>query len=109
MHSILEKAEGFETADNFDQLNDEKELLILKMLSDFPNHVAEAALMRKPNKIADYILSLVKVYHSYYNSCRVINAEDPKLTSQRLALVKATSITLKNALNLIGVSAPESM
>ena len=109
MHSILEKAEGFEKAESFELLNDEKELLILKMLSDFPNHVAEAALMRKPNKIADYILSLVKVYHSYYNSCRVINAEDPKLTSQRLALVKATSITLKNALNLIGVSAPESM
>ena len=109
MHSILEKAEGYPEADSLDRLNEEKELLILKMLSDFPNHVAEAAKMRKPNKIADYILSLVKVYHSYYNSCRVINAEDPQLTAQRLALVRATSITLKNALNLIGVSAPESM
>ncbi len=109
MHSILEKAKGYEKADSFELLTDEKELLILKMLSDFPNHVAEAALMRKPNKIADYILSLVKVYHSYYNSCRVINPDDPKLTSQRLALVEATSITLKNALAMIGVSAPESM
>ena len=109
MHSILEKAAGYPEAEELDRLNDEKELLILKMLSDFPNHVAEAARMRKPNKIADYVLSLVKVYHSYYNSCRVINQEDPQLTAQRLALVKATSITLKNALNLIGVSAPESM
>ena len=109
MHSILEKASGYPEAETLDRLTDEKELLILKMLSDFPNHVAEAARVRKPNKIADYILSLVKVYHSYYNSCRVINAEDPQLTAQRLALVKATSITLKNALNLIGVSAPESM
>jgi arginyl-tRNA synthetase len=51
----------------------------------------------------------VKNYHSYYNSCRVINADDPELTSQRLALVKAASVTLKNALALLGVSAPESM
>ena len=81
----------------------------MKMLSDFPGHVAEAAAQRKPNKITEYILSLVKVYHSYYNSCRVINPDDEDLTAQRLALVEATSITLKNALDLIGVSAPESM
>ncbi len=109
MHSILEKAKNYEISKTYDRLNEEKELLILKMISDFPSHVADAAATRKPNKITDYILSLVKNYHSYYNSCRVINAEDPELTGQRLALVKATSITLKNALNLLGVSAPESM
>lgn len=109
MHSILEKAGGFERKESYDRLNDEKELLILKMLSDFPNYVAEAARMRKPNKMTEYILSLVKVYHSYYNSCRVINADDPELTSQRLALVQATGTVLKNALGLIGVTAPESM
>ncbi len=109
MHSILEKAQAFEQKDSYDRLTDEKELLILKMLGDFPNHVAEAAASRKPNRITDYILSLVKIYHSYYNSCRVINADDPDLTNQRLGLVKATGITLKNALALLGVSAPETM
>ena len=109
MHSILEKAKGVPEAERLDRLNDEKELLILKMISDFPNHVADAANTRKPNKITEYVLNLVKTYHSYYNSCRVINAEDPDLTAQRLALVKAASITLKNALELLGVSAPESM
>ena len=109
MHSILEKAQAFEQKESYDRLTDEKELLILKMLGDFPNHVAEAAASRKPNRITDYILSLVKIYHSYYNSCRVINADDPDLTNQRLGLVKATSIALKNALALVGVSAPESM
>ena len=109
MHSILEKAQAFEKKDSYDRLTDEKELLILKMLGDFPNRVADAAVTRKPNKITDYVLSLVKIYHSYYNSCRVINAEDPDLTNQRLGLVKATGITLKNALALLGVSAPERM
>ena len=109
IHSILEKAQTFEKKDTYDRLSEEKELLLLKMLGDFPNHVAEAARTRKPNKITDYVLSLVKVYHSYYNSCRVINNDDPDLTNQRLGLVKATGITLKNALGLLGVSAPDSM
>ncbi len=109
MHSILEKADTFRKQESYDRLTDEKELLILKMLGDFPNHVADAAASRKPNKITDYILSLVKTYHSYYNSCRVINPDDPDLTNQRLGLVKAAGITLKNALELVGVSAPESM
>jgi arginyl-tRNA synthetase len=109
MHSILEKAKGYAEASSLDRLTDEKELLILKMISDFPNHVADAAATRKPNKITEYVLNLVKTYHSYYNSCRVINADDPEITSQRLALVKAASVTLKNALDLLGVSAPESM
>ncbi len=109
MHSILEKAGEYENCTSYERLSDAQELQIMKMLSDFPGYVAEAAAQRKPNKITDYILSLVKVYHSYYNHCRVINPEDPELTAQRLGLVRATGITLKNALNLIGVSAPESM
>ena len=53
----------------------------------------------------------MKLYHSYYNgsSTRVNNPGDPELTNQRLGLVKALQITLRNALDLLGVSAPESM
>ena len=71
--------------------------------------VGECAALRKPNKLTDYILSLVKIFHSYYNSTKVYNAEDAELTNQRLGLVQATRITLKNALALLAVSAPESM
>lgn len=56
--------------------------------------------------MTEYIISLVKVFHSYYNSTKVNNPDDPELTNQRLGLIKATMITLKNALQLIGVSAP---
>ena len=49
------------------------------------------------------------MFHSYYNSTKVNNPEDPELTNQRIGLIKATMITLRNALTLIGVSAPESM
>ena len=111
MCSILKNEEipDFHREDSYDKLTDEKELLLLKMMGEFPGLVAKAAKMRKPNIVADYILSLVKLYHSYYNSTRVNNPEDPELTNQRLGLVKALQVTLRNALDLLGVSAPESM
>lgn len=111
MCSILKNEEipDFHREDSYDKLTDEKELLLLKMMGEFPGLVAKAARVRKPNIVADYILSLVKLYHSYYNSTRVNNPEDPELTNQRLGLVKALQVTLRNALDLLGVSAPESM
>ncbi len=111
MCSILKNEEipDFHREDSYDRLTDEKELLLLKMMGEFPGLVAKAAKMRKPNIVADYILSLVKLYHSYYNSTRVNNPEDPELTNQRVGLVKALQVTLRNALDLLGVSAPESM
>lgn len=111
MCSILKNEEipDFHREDSYDKLTDEKELLLLKMMGEFPGLVAKAARVRKPNLVADYILSLVKLYHSYYNSTRVNNPEDPELTNQRLGLVKALQVTLRNALDLLGVSAPESM
>ena len=111
MCSILSnpKTPAFHVQDSYERLTDDKELQLLKSIGEFPSEVANDALLRKPNKLADYILSLVKVFHSYYNSCKVINPDDPELTNERLGLVKATMITLKNALFLLGVSAPESM
>ena len=86
-----------------------RELLLLKKIGEFPAEVAADAALRKPNKLTDYIISLVKTFHAYYNAVKVNNPDDPELTNQRLGLVTATKITLRNVLALIGVSAPESM
>ena len=99
----------FHKVDSYDRLTDEKELLLMKMMGEFTSTVAKAAKLRKPNLISEYIISLVKLYHSYYNVAHVNNPDDPELTNQRIGLVKALQITLSNALNLLGVSAPESM
>lgn len=111
MCSILRnnKCADFERRESYDLLNDEKELQILKLIGEFPATVADAAAAYKPNKITEYILSLARLFHSYYNSTKVINPDEPELTNQRLGMVIATMTTLKNALSLIGVSAPESM
>ena len=111
MCSVLRnpKIPAFHREDSYGRLTDEKELQLLKMISEFPAEVAADAAARKPNKMTDYIISLVKVFHSYYNSTKVNNPDDPELTNQRLGLITAAKITLRNAMNLIGVSAPESM
>ena len=111
MCSILRNAGDFpfELRENYSRLTDEKELQMLKMISEFPAVVGEAAATYKPNRMTDYILALVKVFHSYYNCTKVNNPEDPELTNERIGLIKAAMITLKNALHLIGVSAPEKM
>ena len=111
MNSILTnpKIAKFERCERYDRLSDERELMLLKKIGEFPAEVASDAALRKPNKLTDYIISLVKTFHSYYNAVKVNNPDDPELTNQRLGLVTATMITLKNALSLIGVSAPESM
>ena len=111
MCSILSnpKMPAFRPEESYDRLTDEKEMQLLKSIGEFPGVVGECAALRKPNKLADWILALVKVFHSYYNSTKVYNPEDPELTNHRLGLIQATRITLKNALALLGVSAPESM
>ena len=111
MCSILRNPEipEFHREDSYDRLTNEKELQLLKMIGEFPGTVAKAAKIRKPNTIAEYILSLVKLYHSYYNVVHVNNPDDPELTNQRLGLVLALKTTLRNALDLLGVDAPQSM
>ena len=111
MCSILSREDlpAFKVCESYDRLADDKELTLMRMIADFPRNVAEAAANRKTNKITEYIISFVKIYHSWYNSSRVNNPDDPDLTLQRMGLTKACAITLKNALNLVGVSAPERM
>src|SRR3954471_6216663 len=94
---------------DFSLISAEKEIELLKKLGEFPQAVGEAALKRVPHRITNYILELASAFHSFYKADKVLDSENPARTKARLALVKAVQITLKNALALIGVSAPEKM
>lgn len=109
MCSILNGASDIELATQFELIENEKELSLLKHINEFSNVVADAAKTRMPHKMCNYISKLAQYFHSFYNECKVIDRENIALTSQRLALVKACQITMNNALNSIGVSAPEKM
>lgn len=109
MCSILRQAPEMKEAENFDLLTHEKEIALMKYINEFTNVVADAAKTRSPHKVCNYIQKLASYFHSFYNACKVIDMEHEELSAQRLALLKATKITLKNALELIGVEAIEKM
>ena len=90
-------------------LTTDQERDLLKHLSQFGDEVIKAALEREPSKIVTYTQKLASYTHSFYTICRVIDRDNLPLSGARLALVKASAVVLANALQLIGVSAPESM
>ena len=108
--SVLRQAsEQYHKQDSYNLLNDPKEIDLLKHIASFPDVVADAAINRAPNKICNYIQKLAQYFHSFYGACKINDANNPELTNERLALCDATRIALKNALELLGVSAPEQM
>ncbi|MEH7374189.1 MULTISPECIES: arginine--tRNA ligase [Neobacillus] len=94
---------------DFSLVASEKEMDLLKKLGEFPLAVGEAAQKRVPHRITNYIFDLASTFHSFYNAEKVLDLDNVERTKARLALVRAVQITLRNALALIGVSAPEKM
>lgn len=107
--SILRQAGEFKQEKEYDLLTTEKETELLKCLNDFTGMVGDAAITRAPNKVCNYIQRLAGNFHALYAAHKIIDDANPALTNQRLNLLKATQITLANALDLIGVVAPEKM
>ncbi|MED1202885.1 arginine--tRNA ligase [Heyndrickxia acidicola] len=105
------KEQGFEVSGDADLnlIKAEKEIELLKKIGEFPQAIAEAAEKRIPHKITNYINDLASAFHSFYNAEKVLDKENPSLSKARMGLVKSVQITLRNALALIGVSAPEKM
>jgi arginyl-tRNA synthetase len=93
---------------NINVLKEKEELELLRKLADFPEEINIAARTMAPHRIAHYVLELAGLFHSFYNHYRVIN-DNQELQDARLVLMYITRITIKNALDTLGVSAPEQM
>lgn len=89
-------------------LASEEEKNLLKKLAEFPEEVLEAALAREPHRMTRYLLELAGLFHYFYTRHRVLG-EKPEVMAARLVLAKVTGQVLRNALGLIGVTAPERM
>lgn len=98
-----------DTDADFSLVSSEKEMDLLKKIGEFPAAVGEAAVKRVPHRITNYIFDLASTFHSFYNAEKVLDLDNVERTKARLALVRSVQITLRNALALIGVSAPEKM
>lgn len=107
--SILEQGKDIDLDIEASKLEKPSEMSLLKHLANFPNVVNDSAKERAPYKITNYIHDLAGLIHEFYTECRVIDRDNIAVSSSRLALCKASEQVMNNALNLIGVSAPERM
>jgi arginyl-tRNA synthetase len=85
-----------------------RELALLGRLASYPQVLREAAEELAPHQIAFFLKDLAADFHAFYNAERVL-VDDAALRDARLALLLATRQVLRNALGLLGVSAPERM
>jgi len=107
--SILRKAAKKPEKPAYELLKERIEREMVLDLASFPEIFIEATELLKPNMIADFVNALADKFNTFYNALPVIKAEPQGLSEARLALVDAVRIVLRNALNLIGVFAPEKM
>ena len=85
---------------------EEKELI--RHLATYTEEIVTAAKTYEPARITRYCLELATLFHKFYNTCRVKGEEESRMQA-RLALCAATRNTLKNALTLLKIDAPETM
>lgn len=93
-------------------LTHEKEGDLIRTLGEYPAVVQAAAELREPHRVARYVEELASSFHKFYDACQILPkaGEDAEpIHGARLALAMATRQVLANALDLLGVSAPERM
>jgi arginyl-tRNA synthetase len=93
---------------NLDRLQESQEESLLMVLDRYPEVVEAAALTEEPHQLVHYLRDLANGFHTYYNAHQFL-VDEENLRDARIKLILAVRQVLRNGLNLLGVSAPESM
>jgi len=94
---------------NFQLINSDSEINLLKILSDFGEEVLNAGMSYEPHKIITYLNSVAENFHRFYHNNRVLDPENKELSELRLLICLCTKQVLKNGFDIIGISSPERM
>lgn len=105
--SMIRKYDKEISKDTTVNLNDAYSWEVIKKIADYSRIVENAIERFEPSLVAKYVIQLAQQFNKYYANVRILN-DDDQLES-RMALVKAVTIVIKDALNLLGVEAPEEM
>jgi arginyl-tRNA synthetase len=101
--------EGFSVAGvDLSVLTEPEEQQLIKALADFPAVVAGAASALEPQRVVAYLTETSRLTHLWYHKHHVLGQPEA-VTQARLALARAAQLTIRNALTILGVSAPERM
>ncbi|MBQ9262694.1 MAG: arginine--tRNA ligase [Clostridia bacterium] len=106
--SVLRKAPENLPGPDYAALTDDEAQALLRLLSRFPEAVAEAALRNEPSIVTRATTEIAKSYNKFYYEHRILD-DDAASTAARIQLTRATAQVIKTGLYLIGVNAPERM
>lgn len=81
---------------------------MIKLLATLPNVINEAAKAYDPAKVTKFVIDLATMYHKFYNNCRIMG-EDESVMQARLSLSLAVKQVIKNILDMLKITCPESM
>ena len=81
---------------------------MIKHLATLPNVINEAAKAYDPAKVTKYVIDLATMYHKFYNNCRIMG-ENESVMQARLSLSLAVKQVIKNILDMLKITCPESM
>jgi arginyl-tRNA synthetase len=93
---------------DFEVFSTPEEIMLIRLLEDFPRKVKSAAESYEPAFICSFLIDLCSGFNRFYQKHRIIT-EDEESTSSRMLLVKAIQCTVKSGLSLLGIRAPERM
>jgi arginyl-tRNA synthetase len=85
------------------------ECTVMQLLERYPLELKTAAKLLEPHRMVFYMQDLAKSIHAWYGAEKFIQPNNPALTQARLVLAEAAKNVLADALNLVGVRAPEQM
>ena len=91
------------------KIETQKEISLSKMLLEFPGVITQISKELEPHHITKYTLDLASEFHSFYQSEKIIDQDNPDNTISKLILCKAIQKTLKKSLEIMMISAPENM
>ena len=106
---ILEKSNDLTTSIDFSNFKSQFEINLIKKIAMYDIQVTDAAKNLSPKVIARYCYELAVAFSSFYEHVMVLNAESDELIKSRLLLVHSFSLTLGNALSLLGIDSPSRM
>lgn len=93
---------------NYDLLNQEEEVEILKKLAMFPDTIEACVKNFEPHRMTFYLVDLASSFHRYYNKFRILD-DNRELRIARVALCEGVRTVIKEGLRLIGIEAVEVM
>ncbi|MFX0033870.1 MAG: arginine--tRNA ligase [Candidatus Hodarchaeota archaeon] len=109
IHSIINKSTlEIGSNVNWGLLKHEKELVLVKWLTYFPETINSSEKTYNIHLIAQYLLTLCQYFNSFYTSCQVIS-EDKELENARLFLIKCVQIVIKIGLTILGIETLDQM